>query len=118
GIGVSGDGRDVAVRKDLIKTLNDPDNPHHKYYTGPEEHDFDEAVALAGARDFMAPPKIRATQIFLAGLRFPFTFDKPAASQPDLNFAQVQSILKAKVIDTPVDSQQNSMYPVTNTFGV
>ena len=118
GIGVAGDGRDVAVRKDLIKTLNDPDNPHNKYYNGPEEHDLDEAVALAGARDFMAPPKIRATQIFLAGLRFPFTLDAPSSGQTTHTFAQLLATGVGSVIDAPTDSHQATAFPIATVAGV
>jgi len=118
GIGVAGDGRDVAVRQDLIKALNDPDNPHNKYYTGGEERDLDEAVALAGAAEFMAPPSIRATNIFLAGLRFPFTHDAPAAGQVGLNFAQVIGDGIASVVDTPIDSQQATAFPIATVADV
>jgi uncharacterized protein GlcG (DUF336 family) len=118
GIGVAGDGNDIAVRKDLIKTLNDPDNPHNKYYNGTEEHDLDEAVALAGAQNFMAPPAIRATQIFLAGLRFPFTLDAPAAANPSISFSHVIANGLASVIDTPIDSNQETAYPTATVAGV
>jgi uncharacterized protein GlcG (DUF336 family) len=118
GIGVAGDGRDVAVRKDLIPALNDPDNPHNKYYNGSEESDLDEAVALAGAKNFMAPLSVRATQIFLAGLRFPFTINSPATGQPSLNFTKVIARGVARVIDTPTDSHQATAYPIATVAGV
>src|SRR5262249_48277115 len=68
GVGVAGDGHDIAVRKDLLPSKNnppDPDNPHREFYTNHEEHDFDEAVAMAGAKGFMAPKDIQATEVFL-----------------------------------------------------
>lgn len=118
GIGVAGDGRDVAVRKDLIPTLNDPDNPHNKFYNGKEESDLDEAVALAGAKDFMAPPSIRATQIFLAGLRFPFTLNSPAGGQASQTFSQLVATGAGSVIDTPIDSHQATAYPIATVAGI
>jgi uncharacterized protein GlcG (DUF336 family) len=82
GIGVAGDGRDFAPRKDFIDVLKDPDNPKDKFYNGPEEHDFDESIALAGAQGFMANTKIRSPLIFIDGLALPFTVDAPARSNP------------------------------------
>jgi uncharacterized protein GlcG (DUF336 family) len=76
GIGVAGDGKDTLVRPDFFY------DPHvtatDNVYDGSEEHDIDEQVALAGATKFMAPKAIQAEKIFVAGLRFPFTADKPA----------------------------------------
>src|SRR5688500_19156820 len=42
-------------------------NPDNRVYKGREESDFDEAVARAGIRGFEAPPRIRATNIFVDG---------------------------------------------------
>jgi uncharacterized protein GlcG (DUF336 family) len=74
GIGVAGDGNDVAARSDL-KLFAD-----QKVYDGHEEQDFDEAVAEAGFKGFQPNKEIRANRIFLAGtgLRFPYTVT-PAA---------------------------------------
>ena len=84
GIGVAGDGRDACVRKDLRGSPVCPtaDNRAERFYNGPEEKDFDEAVALAGARGFMARKAIHATQVFIDGLRLPFTADAPATGNP------------------------------------
>jgi uncharacterized protein GlcG (DUF336 family) len=91
GIGVAGDGRDVAVRQDLIKTLNDPDNRRNKFYTGPEERDLDESVALAGARGYLPNERIRAPRIFIDGLALPFTVDAPASTNPSRTLADIES---------------------------
>ena len=84
GIGVAGDGNDLAARSDFRGIPNvDVDNPTNGFYNGVEESDFDEKVALAGARGYMAPNLIRANQIFLDGLRLPFTKDTPATARPE-----------------------------------
>src|SRR5207248_1208208 len=82
GLGVAGDFHDFAPRKDFIPFsqgviepgVGDGYNPNPKgqFYNGAEESDFDEAVAMAGAKGFMAPAFIRADRIFVNGLRFPF----------------------------------------------
>lgn len=87
-IGVAGDGKDIAARPELIPVTQDALNPDaaHRYnanpkgrvFNGKEESDFDEAVALAGARGYMAPKSIRATNIFIDGLRLPFTANHAA----------------------------------------
>jgi uncharacterized protein GlcG (DUF336 family) len=99
GIGVAGDHHDVAATPQLIpltQDLTDPTtstaynaNPKSAVYTGREESDFDEAVAQAGAHGFMAPPAIRANNIFVAGLRLPFTAEAAAHGKPSLSFAQL-----------------------------
>jgi uncharacterized protein GlcG (DUF336 family) len=116
GIGVAGDGHDVAVREDLVKALAPlGDNPKGEFYQSREEKDKDEATALAGATSYMAPERIRATQIFLAGLRFPFTADKPASGNPALSFQQVIDRGVAAVINAPKASP-DPIYP-TAVFG-
>jgi uncharacterized protein GlcG (DUF336 family) len=84
GIGVAGDGRDVCARQDFVGTDLCPRKNNRKgvFYVDHEEKDLDEAVALAGAVGHMAPESIRATQIFLDGLRLPFTADSPAEARP------------------------------------
>ena len=93
GVGVAGDGKDVAVRYDLVpqpisglsfdqQTPRFKSDPNGAVYRGVEEQDFDEAVALAAAQGFMAPPQIQATGIFVNGLRFPFTANPPATGGP------------------------------------
>ena len=92
GIGVAGDARDVCVRRDLRNqdfVCPAADNPDRRFFNGVEENDRDEAVALAGARGFMAPERIRATQIFLDGLRLPFTADQPASLNPDRTLNEI-----------------------------
>jgi uncharacterized protein GlcG (DUF336 family) len=104
GIGVAGDGRDVAVRKNLIGALLDPENPHSKFYNGTEEHDLDETVALAGARGYMANEKIRAPRIFIDGLALPFTIDQPASGKPSRTLSQVVADGDGSVIVAATDS--------------
>jgi uncharacterized protein GlcG (DUF336 family) len=74
GIGVAGDGRDLAPRPDLATA-------GQKAYTGAEESDFDESVAISGSVGYAAPYGIQATNVFLPGpgLRFPYT-NSPAAT--------------------------------------
>lgn len=87
GVGVAGDGHDIAARKDFLRTKGraTPENPLREFYKDQEESDFDEAVALTGATGFMAPESIQATQVFLDGLRLPFTFDEPATGRRNRN---------------------------------
>jgi uncharacterized protein GlcG (DUF336 family) len=82
GIGVAGDGHDIAAREDLLFLNPYAANPDRRVFDGTEESDFDERVALAGALGLMAPESIRATNIFLDGLRLPFTADQPATRNP------------------------------------
>ncbi len=90
GIGVAGDGNDVAVREDFRgMPAIDVDNPTNAFFNGVEEHDFDEQVALAGAAGFMAPDIVRADKIFLDGLRLPFIADRPATSEPTRTLNQL-----------------------------
>ena len=95
GIGVAGDGSDRLTRPDLPydpKTLPDSSKPitaSVNLYDGTEEHDVDEQVALAGAGRFMSPKLIQATNIFVGGLRFPFTVDKPASGNPSQTLDQI-----------------------------
>jgi uncharacterized protein GlcG (DUF336 family) len=86
-IGVAGDFHDIAATPQLV-TLDqqlpgyDAD-PKGSVFTGPhEEMDFDEAVAQAGAVGFAAPQFLRATNIFVAGLRFPFVAEPASFPKP------------------------------------
>ncbi|HEY7086474.1 MAG TPA: heme-binding protein [Tepidisphaeraceae bacterium] len=123
GIGVAGDGNDVAVREDLLTNV---DNPTHAFYNGVEESDFDEQVALAGAQGFMAAKEIRADQIFLDGLRLPFTKDKPATAKPDRTFSDLISSGEASlkragfVIGPLVHGSAGSPFPAVaaNVYGI
>lgn len=82
GIGVAGDGRDVATRPELLPIQIAGSNPEQLTFSGTEEKDVDEAVALAGVKGYKTPKRIAATKIFVDGLRFPFTRDKPAKKNP------------------------------------
>jgi uncharacterized protein GlcG (DUF336 family) len=87
-IGVAGDGEDVAPRADLVPAPGpDPatnfayqSDKSGAFYTGVEEYDYDEAVALAGAVAYMPPGNILATGIFLDGIRLPFAAEGPATA--------------------------------------
>jgi len=96
GIGVSGDGSDVAARQDLVpkftpgvpfadQTPAYRSDPTGAFYAGSDEYDFDEAVALAGSQGFTAPEAIQATNIFVNGLRFPYTAEGAATGAPPSN---------------------------------
>lgn len=89
GIGVAGDGRDVAARRELLPIGLPGHNPRNRVFNGREESDFDEAVARAGVKGFEAPPRIRATRIFVDGLRFPFYGNRPARGQATRTLAQI-----------------------------
>jgi uncharacterized protein GlcG (DUF336 family) len=104
GIGVAGDGRDVAVREDLVGALLDPDNPHGKFYNGSEEHDIDEQVALAGARGFLPNDKIRAPRIFIDGIALPFIADNPASGKPARKLSDLIADGSGTLIVAPTDS--------------
>jgi uncharacterized protein GlcG (DUF336 family) len=107
GIGVAGDGNDIAVRQDLMDLPPfKVDNPGNKFYSGPEENDFDEQVALAGAAGFMAPEEIRATEIFLDGLRLPFTKDEPATANPTRTLDELRAAGVVKEIGRFVEGGQ------------
>jgi len=102
GIGVSGDGRDLAARDDLpfdprvtfdrnIDGLIRRDANGNKIklvWDGNEESDFDEAVAIAGAAagvpgggTYTAPFEIQAERILVGGLRFPFDANTAASGE-------------------------------------
>jgi uncharacterized protein GlcG (DUF336 family) len=113
GIGVAGDGKDVAARFDLA-------SPGQKVYNGREESDFDESVAMAGALgartpanvrlNAYAPASIRATTVFLPGpaLRFPFTNSNTANKNP---FQPLASIDGAVSPNFPIKASQPNPYP-------
>jgi uncharacterized protein GlcG (DUF336 family) len=112
GVGVSGDGHDIAAREDLLPADGSApaDNPNRAFFTGKEESDYDEAVALAGARGFMAPAGIRATQIFIDGLRLPFTQNKAAAGSPRRTLDSLVATGAGTLVGTVVDGRP-SPYP-------
>lgn len=115
GIGVAGDGSDVAPRFDLA-------SDGQKVYNGKEEKDFDESVALAGATGAKAPKAVRinadapsgikATKVFLPGpaLRFPYTVSSVAKKNAFRTLDQIVEAGDGTVVTTPVDSQPNP-YP-------
>ena len=84
GIGVAGDGSDVAARSEFA-------SPGQKVFKGREESDFDEAVALAGQIGFKPPSNITANNIFLpgTGLRFPYVRNKAARINPTRTLDQL-----------------------------
>ena len=126
GVGVAGDLRDIAPRRDLIGFGVAGANPDDRFYTGREETDRDEAVALAGARGFMAPRRIRSTQIFLDGLRLPFTSTNPARGGAARSLAAITAAgdgsLRADPLlfkDTPqVIAAPPAPYPTTTVEGI
>jgi len=102
GIGVSGDGRDLAARDDLPfdprvtfdrnidgSIRRDANGNKIKLvWDGNEESDFDEAVAIAGAAagvpgggTYTAPFEIQAERILVGGLRFPFDANTAASGE-------------------------------------
>ena len=85
GIGVAGDGRDLAPTAELRPVLTTLRGAYGErsvagVFDGREEKDFDESVALAGSVGFAAPKRIQATHIFIDGLRTPFTRSPRARS--------------------------------------
>jgi len=60
-------------------------DPTGAYYNGSEESNFDEAVALAGEEGFAPAAPIEATNIFINGLRLPYTAEGPATGAPPSN---------------------------------
>jgi uncharacterized protein GlcG (DUF336 family) len=107
GIGVAGDGSNYAARPDLA-------TPGQKVYTGKEEPDFDEAVALAGASGIktpkqvkinaMAPAAIRADQVFVAGLRLPFAASTATGKNPFQTLSQLVTAGAGTIALAPIDS--------------
>ena len=108
GVGVAGDFEDVAVRREFRFFNGDEVDPYNRagrVYPGGvdgEERDFDEAVALAGARGFMAPDQILATRIFVDGLRFPFIVERPATERPNRTFAELVGSGRGRLIASPI----------------
>ena len=94
GVGVAGDGRDVSPTKELKQTLIDLRGDYgvrsiRKAFNGTEEMDFDESVAIVAARGYSAPRNIRATRVFVDGLRFPFIRSPQAKVAQELTFDAV-----------------------------
>jgi uncharacterized protein GlcG (DUF336 family) len=125
GIGVAGDGRDLAAREDLRRVLvaaapnyygGDP--KRLPFYTGfgREERDVDEQLALAGAQGYLPPEEIEADRIFIDGLALPYTADEAASGQPNRSFSQLIASGDAVVVgDAPRDTPP-SPFPAA-TFG-
>jgi uncharacterized protein GlcG (DUF336 family) len=100
GIGVAGDGHDVAARPELLPFGLPGSNPQRQVYLGKEESDFDEAVALAGVKGFETPKRIRATKIFVDGLRFPFFKNRPAAAGATRTLDQITGAGDAQLLSS------------------
>lgn len=106
GIGVAGDGRDVSPNEELKETLIDLRGDYgersiRRVFRGNEERDFDEAVAIAGAKGYAAPKAIRATRVFIDGLRFPFTRSGAAGRGPGQTFDQITNAGAAALVAVP-----------------
>ena len=114
GIGVSGDGRDFIARADLFfdprvsyqrdeagnLVRDGRGKPVKLVWQGNEERDLDEAVALAGAgARYAADFEIQAERIFVAGLRFPFDTDDPAAGNPTRTLAELTAAGAGRLIN-------------------
>jgi uncharacterized protein GlcG (DUF336 family) len=124
GIGVAGDGRDVAPRFDLAAE-------GQRIFNGKEESDFDESVALAGASGLrapltsrinaMAPKLIRATSVILpgTGLRFPFVASKEARANEFRTLDQLVAAGLGTVITAPTSSLPNPFPKVAaSVYGI
>jgi uncharacterized protein GlcG (DUF336 family) len=98
GIGVAGDGKDIAARPELLPISLPGSNPDRRVFNGREESDFDESVALAGIKGFETPKRIRATNIFVDGLRLPFVRSKAAKGQPARTLAQITAAGDAQLV--------------------
>lgn len=125
GIGVAGDGSDVAARFEFAA-------PGQKVFDGNEESDFDESVALAGVSGggatieqgrivAAAPKSIVATQVFLPGpaLRFPYTGSPVARGQAFQTLAQLVTAGRGTIVVAPTNSLPNP-YPkvAASVYGV
>ena len=96
GVGVAGDGEDVAARQDLVPQAvpglpfaqQSPafkSDPTGAYYTGAENYDFDEAVSEAAAAGFTGPSSIISTNILVNGLTLPYVAEDAASGPPPSN---------------------------------
>lgn len=100
GLGVAGDGSDVAARTELFPLGLTGSNDDFRVFLGKEESDFDEAVALAGIKGFEAPRRIRATKIFVDGLRFPYTKNQSARDNETRTLAQITAAGEGQLISS------------------
>jgi uncharacterized protein GlcG (DUF336 family) len=100
GIGVAGDGKDVSARPELLPIALPGHNPNNRVWQGKEESDFDEAVALAGVKGFETPKRIRATEVFVDGLRFPFVKNRPAKAQDTRALSAITTANQAALISS------------------
>ena len=124
GIGVAGDGRDIAPRANLASA-------GQRVFNGREESDFDESVALAGASGARAPANlrlnmmpresIRATKIFLPGpgLRFPFVNSPTARGRAFQTLDQLVASGAGTITTAPTATVANP-YPKVDAsrFGI
>jgi uncharacterized protein GlcG (DUF336 family) len=81
GIGVAGPSDGVLAGPNLPYAFG----THPTLYNGVEETSADEAVALAGEKGFAPPSDITANNIFVGGLRLPYTAEKAASGRPKLS---------------------------------
>jgi uncharacterized protein GlcG (DUF336 family) len=108
-IGVAGTDNEIAPRADLTPQAlganpgspSQVANPNNLFYTGAEEYDYNEAVALAGAKGFMAPSEITADKIFVGGLRLPFAAEAPATTPPAGLALPIENMLGQPIISLP-----------------
>lgn len=114
GIGVAGDFSDVGVRKDVDITRAYNNNPDGRVFNGKEESDVDEQIALAGAQGYMAPEAIRATTIFLDGLRLPFTADEPASG---FKYRRLRDLIAANVGQATFSTADTPAYVAATIAG-
>ncbi len=124
GIGVAGDGHDVAARSNLASILtevapayygNDP--KRFAVFNGKEESDADEQIALAGQQNFAPADEIQANHIFLDGLRVPYVADKPASGQAFRTFGDLTLSGDALIGTAPTDAPA-SPYPAASYAGI
>ena len=106
GVGVAGDGRDLAPTAELRPILSGLRGTYGgrsvtKVFTGREEKDVDEAVALAGSRGFAAPRRIQATNVYIDGLRTPFTKSTRARGSANQTVAQLAAAGQGALLAAP-----------------
>ena len=125
-IGVAGDLHDQAPNADLRNVLENqlPANLEalggtfaqlgeslnhyetqaigNRVFNGTEKASFDESTALAGSAGYAAPAAIRATQIFVGGLRLPYTDSPRARGKPVQTLDQLASSGAGQLVAVPL----------------
>lgn len=108
GVGVAGDMNDTLPQQSPTLNILANDvygkaaNPNRRVFSGNEDADFDESVAITAARAYRAPQEIRATRIFVGGLRFPYTASKKANKNPAVPFDQLTTTIGGGLAPTNV----------------